>query len=609
MAEAPTSRTKVGTLDAPPAAKRDSRQIGHRYRCAACYEEGRTRTPVVICHHCGRALCMECAPRDHGPLGALLHHQELEAMRGRGQAAPLLGHPSLEAAHCEYCHHPVPRLIPWFLMGGLLSFLLIALLWGLDAEPALLIGLPLLLFTLWGAAGFTWRLLDSLRARHLFFPIESVPILEFVEEVVADGVLDGFYKEEIRPGMPRGKLVARIPLDTSMIKEVDHFAHQHNLKNEADLAALPASAGSIILERTHKILRPSPAWPEHGVRRWELSAPLAQWPLLWEGKGPEEKALEYRYEIDWLIPRLPFTFPCPVQVFAHFPQRSDRRTLELGFAIPSWLPKLGPQVKEIVLQRGDGLPAFKLLQTPGRPLTPQAPGEQRIADVPFDTDFVASVRLQFEEDLPQDEPAWLSGIAQVRFAKNFSGLELVAFYDAYGVQDEHFVTDWTTLATLHFEVNVVSVPYQGTSMEDDTLVLETTSVERDDAILRALGEAGRLIQIHESSFTPLSDLRRALPPSRDVMGHWPMWGEEGLSPAVFHVNIHPMEEGTQVRIQVEAPVSDTKYIPLRAKEIVARLREIVEQADRTVAGGRGSASRGGGGGSSLHSRLKKEGDE
>nr|MBA3530480.1 hypothetical protein [Ardenticatenales bacterium] len=594
MTETPTSRNQAGTTQGPPNGERLTLQTGHRHRCATCHEHGKAVKPAAMCHHCGRLFCSDCAPRVWGPLEGLFEYQETRGVRGRGRHHSLLGGRGLEAAHCEYCQHAVPRMIPWMTVGGALAILLVLLFRLGSVDPMIFIGLPLLVFVLWAFVGFAWRAVDKMMWQQLFFPVDAVPVLELEEEFVADGVLDGSYQETFRPEMPRGKIKVTVPLVPSMAADVNRFGHTHGLSEET-LAEIPASAGSIILEEVVKVMRPSPTWPEGKARRWELAAPIHQWPMLWQDTGESAKVMEFHYQIDWLIPRLPFTFSFPIQVLAHFPHRGNRETLELTFAVPGWMSVLGPMMKKVILEPGEGLPEFSLQDTGGRPLPSDSAGEVVIADVPFIDKREAHVRLHFATQPSQTEAAWLNGTVQVKFAETFSKLKMVAFYDPFGMHDRHFVPDTTTTATLHFRVNVASIPFEGKSVHLESIALQPAPAERDDSILQALGQATRLVKVHESSFEPLADSDTLLPPTRDIMGHWPMGSGDDLSLAVFHINIHPSEKSTHVRVQVEAPVTDPAALGSRAQEIAKQLQAIVVQADESFGGGDG----GGQGGSDL----------
>ena len=325
---------KNPTVTKNPSVNHMTLHIGDRYFCAICQDEGKPKEdwgePAHLCHHCGRSFCAECSPALSSFWHVFLQHQELKSMSGRGRRA-LPGQRRLEPAHCDECIHYAPRMIPWAFLGGgifFLSYLLLFFVPGLSAFP---LGLFMsFLWVLWMAWGLVWRSVDSWVRQKPYFAVDGGKPLLFLQEFLeADGVLDGQYTETFREGTPYGKLVANVPLDMSMIEELERFARTHRL-NDNKLAQIPAVAGSIVMENVKGVLNSDQVWPTTGARRWELAAPLPEWPFLWDmnSDAAEQTVGPFEYKILWR-----FWQPFPVQVQAHFPLRSDRRTLELLFTL------------------------------------------------------------------------------------------------------------------------------------------------------------------------------------------------------------------------------------------------------------------------------------
>ncbi len=303
---------------------------GERHRCSLCHEQGRAAAPAYLCHHCGRAYCAACAPRLSPLLRPFFAHQELKWYRGRGQQVQmgehLRGEDIFEAAHCPFCVHQSPRARRVLALLVLLTLMAMVVLYLLQFSLPWVLFVPLLAAVL-AAIALVGRAESSRAQQKLFFPLDaSRPRLELRERFEADGVLDaGGYVEHPHTDGPRGLLQVIVDLQPRMSAQLDAFQRAHNLR-DWEMEELPAVAGSVIVENVGRIREPDPPWPESNTRRWELAQPLPRWPMLWLGEGPATQTLEFRYQVFWRIPRLPFSFA--------FPFRCRRTSRNTGIGAP-----------------------------------------------------------------------------------------------------------------------------------------------------------------------------------------------------------------------------------------------------------------------------------
>lgn len=609
MAEAPTTKQNAPVQDVV-SRRAVTLHKGERYRCATCYmKHGTTVVPARMCHHCGRLFCAECAPKLPSLLRPLFQHQELKWMSGRGQRRRVAGERWLEAAHCDECVHYTPRLGPWLLLGAVAALLLLLLLWLFRADSLQTTLAPVALFVVWSVIGIVWRTMDARVRQRLFFPLTGKPYLRLEERFDAEAELNGVYTEKFNDESLQGSLRASIPLRAAMAQELDIFARAHSL-NDRQLEALPATGGSVVMENVFRmasqemrwsdqgarLVDPAPPWPQHGSRRWELAAPLPQWPLLWSGQGEAEKELRFPYKIDWWVPRMPFRFPFPVQVQAHFPERGERRTLTLEFVLTTWMHTLHPFIRQVQLRSTGDLPPFTLLPVQGRPLTPSNEGQVEIEDLNFGPDRTSRLQLRFEQAPPQDEPAWLEGTVLMFVPSALSGARIAGYFNAFGNPEGEIGISHKTMVRLRFRINLASLAYQRLSRHEEQFALSRVSAERDDAILDALSGATHLIRAHERVLAEplLGNGAGTYAPRREAMGRWPAMQEDDMSPIVYQVELTPEDSGTQVKIQVEAPVADDLLQKSRAEEYGRQLRELIEGVDRDFWGSEGR-SRGTGG--------------
>lgn len=564
-----------------PTVNHMTLHIGNRYFCAICQDKGEKKenwgTPLHICHHCGRAFCSNCAPT-LGSIGHFfLQHQELKWMQARGQRI-LPAQRRLEPAHCDECVHYAPRIVPWSFLGASIFSFLFLLLYYITPWDGPQLGLFMaLLWLLWIAWGITWHSIDSWLRQKLYFPVDGgMPLLLLQEFIEAEGVLDGEYKETFRLGTPYGSLVATVPLPISMIEELNRFADSHRL-SEDQLADINAVAGSIVMEGVGGILNTDQVWSQKGCRRWELAARLPEWPLLWDMKEDqlEQKVGPFEYKIRWDI-RTPF----PVQVQAHFPLRSDRRTVELFFTLTGSAPKWNPMLLKLVIKSGEKLPPFKLLPVQGRTILHKETNEIEVNELQFENN-TARLQLRFEEPPAEgDEPLWLTGTAKLLVpGKTMSGAKIEAYYNAFGNITDNPRTKIRSWINLNFKVNVAKVPYQRISEDLREFVLEHTSAERDDVIIKALGLETQLIQAHER-VQLLTYGVNALPPTREIVGRWPVEQDDDMLPVVYQLYLMPKEQYTQVQIRVEAPVHNDTLYDTQAPKYGKRLEQMIIQADQ-----------------------------
>ncbi len=587
MTEAPTTRNPE--MDGPtplPAVVQAVPFIGHRHRCTLCHEAGRANEPLYLCHHCGRPFCAECAPRLWGPLRFFFEHQDMKWWRGRGQHVSWLdrrfGHAALEAAHCPYHVHYTPRTLAWIALGMVVILLGVGLALT-EAGTTWIIALPLLAVLVPGGAlyYFAW---DSYQKSELFFPLDAAPpVLELREKFEADAVLDSDgYSERFREGMPRGLLEVTVPLEAVMAEEVDRFQSAYNLTNE-ELEQTPATAGTVVMEGVGRVRQPTPPWPTRNVRGWALAAPLPRWPLLWSRSGAPSQTLEYHYQIDWQIPRLPYQFAFPVQVQAHFPERGNRQTLELLFVLTGWMPRLNPYFERAILRRGRGLPPFALQPARGRAMAGALEQEVVVEDALFDpNDHIARVLLRLAEEPPLGEEAWLTGEMVAGFVDTFSGMTIDACYDAFGHRLQAPQIEMLSRARLHFRIDLGALPYQSTTHHRCVTTLRGASARRDDFVVRELERQTRVVHVHERVLERAlveADTRFRVP-IRDVMGHWPPAEGEEMGPVVFHLHMVPSAQHTRVQIQVELPETRTDPTHARAPAICAQLTSLLDRADR-----------------------------
>ncbi|MGB0384339.1 MAG: FYVE zinc finger domain-containing protein [Ardenticatenaceae bacterium] len=568
-----------------PSVSHMTLHTGDRYFCAICHDKGKNReeggTPAHLCHHCGRAFCSECAPT----LGLVGHfffqHQELKSMHGRGQRL-LPGQRRLEPAHCDECVHYAPRMIPWSFLGlGFVSVLFVVLYAFTGGQYATELATSIgLLWVLWVVWGLIWHSADSWVRQKLYFPVDGGKPLLFLQEFMeANGVLDGEYQETFAEGSPYGELVATVPLRISMIEELNRFADTHRL-SEDQLANIDAVAGSVVMEGVGGILKSEEVWPQEGARRWELAAPLPEWPLLWDMKEDqlEKKVPVPKYKIRWR-----FWLPFPVQVQAHFPLRSDRRTLELHLTLAGSGVKWKPFLLSLAMKRGDKLPGFKLLPVQGRSIQQESQDEIEVQNLEFENDR-ARVLLRFNEPVEEgNEALWLTGSAKLLVTSTtISGVKIKAFYNAFGNLVEKPRTKVLCWVDLNFKVNVAKVPYQRISEETRELVLEHTNAERDDAILKALGQETQLIQVDERVHRAqlLSYGANDLPPTREIVGRRPVDQDDDMLSVVYQMYLTPRETYTQVQIRVEGAVNTELLYETEAAEYAQRLEQIVRRADR-----------------------------
>ena len=575
---------KNPTVAKNPSVNHMTLHIGDRYFCAICQDEGKPKDtwgePAHICHHCGRSFCAKCSPALNGFWHFFLQHQELKWMHGRGQRL-LPGQRRLEPAHCDECIHYAPRIIPWAVLGAgifSLSYLVLSFVPGWNTAQ---LGLFMSLFwVLWVAWGIVWHSIDSWARQKPYFAVDGGKPLIFLQEFLeAEGVLDGEYKETFKEGTPYGKLVATVPLDMSMIDELDRFAQTHRL-SENKLAETQAIAGSIVMESVKGVLNADQVWPTEGCRRWELAAPLPDWPLLWDmnSEVTEQKVGPFEYNILWR-----FWMPFPVQLQAHFPLRSDRRTLELQFVLVGNGIGWKPMLLKLVMKAGENLPPFKLLPVQGRAILHEETNEIEVNELEF-KDGTARLQLRFDEPPAEgDIPLWITGASKLLVAgKTISGAKIKAYYNAFGNRVDKPRTKVLCWIDLNFKVNVAKVPYQRLSEAVSDFVLEHAHAERDDAVIKALGTETQLIQAHERVHRTqlLTYGVNSLPPTREIVGRWPVEREDDMLPVVYQLYLMPKENQTQVQIRVEAPVHNEELHKSQATEYARRLERIIRRTDK-----------------------------
>ncbi|MGH2542640.1 MAG: hypothetical protein ACRDIB_07580, partial [Ardenticatenaceae bacterium] len=301
--------------------------------------------------------------------------------------------------------------------------------------------------------------------------------------------------------------------------------------------------------------------------------------------GASVRTLSYHYAVDWRIPRsAPLQYAFPVQVQAYFPERGDRRTLELLFVLTGWMPTLNPFFQRLTLRQGPGMPAFSLLPVRGRPMMGGAPAttealsrdEIVVEDLAFEQNELARLLVRLDEELPASEEGWLHGEATVGFIGSFSGMKIEAFYDSYGHRVRPPRGDVISRAVLCFKIDVAALPYQSSSTASCECYLPGLSVERDDAIIQRLETATRVVYAHEQ----MRDLAippngSTLPPVRDITGHWLMDGSDPMAPVVYNVHLSPTHSHTKVAIRVETPVTSTEPHSTRAADICDQLTILI----------------------------------
>ncbi len=267
---------------------------------------------------------------------------------------------------------------------------------------------------------------------------------------------------------------------------------------------------------------------------------------------------------------------------AYFPQYGDRRTLELLFPLTGWMHRLSPFFQKATLQRGEGMPRFSLHPSQGRSLAGGSGEEVSVSDLRFgEDDHTARLLLHLEDEPPPQGQAWLTGEAVVGFVDVFSDIKIPALYDPFGHPVPEPRINKLSRATLHFRINVAALPYQSTSTTTCALTLRGISARRDDALLRALDRATRVVSVHEQLLDQLvlSDGTRLTVPTRNIMGHWPGDIGEALSPVVFHVHLLPAKSDTSLDIQVQAVDGDAAHGQARAEAICQQLKQLFQEAD------------------------------
>lgn len=546
-----------------------TRRWGNRYRCTTCYARGVERAPQYMCHHCGRLFCEECSSKLRPPWSWLFQHQELSALRARGARRWIGDAWWQEAAHCRECVHYVPRYPSWIGLMVLLAVGLILLLWATGAPQTLITFLPALLFIGGMGVAFAWRAWDGSSRQQRFFPADGEPpTIELEERIEADAVLDnGKYLETLRERSPSGFLRATVRITEEDRRQLEQYEQHHHL-TETTLSNIPVTAGAVVLEKVQRVVHNDMRWNERGdwlvhpdlpiwtgqrSRRWHFKAPLAQWSALWVPGNTEPKRFTSEYLIDWWVWRQPFKMAFPLQIRASFPEQGDRRSVVLEVALTGSVAHLNnPFIRQIVLQRGEGTPAFRLLPVQGQKMEGDSPDRVAVQDLKLNEQRVGIIQLQFEEPLDVRHPLWLNGIAIMgAVGGTLSQIEIKGYYDAFGRLSRPARQESRAIAILNFRLNLASLPYQTRTAAVEESTLAGVSAERDDDILEWLARETEIVYANEQvQPIPLNAPQKvAMPPIREVMGRW---RESSLAiPMVYRVKITPAPAGTTLKIEIE----------------------------------------------------------
>jgi hypothetical protein len=428
---------------------------------------------------------------------------------------------------------------------------------------------PALLFVAGMGIAFAWRTFDASSRQQRFFPADGEPpIIELEERIEADATLDnGKYMEVIRDRSPHGVVSAKVRITEEDRRQLEQYEHHHHL-SEATLSNIPVTAGAVVLENVQRVVHNDMRWNERGdwlvhpdlpawtgqrSRRWQLKAPLAQWSALWVPGNQELKQFAFPYLIDWWVWRQPFKMAFPVQIRAAFPEQGERRTVVLDVALAGSVGHLNnPFIRQIVLQRGEGLPPFRLLPVQGQKMEGDSPDRVAVQDLKLNEQRVGTIQLQFEEPLDVSRPVWLNGIAIMgAVGGTLSQMKIAGYYDAFGRLSRPTRQEVRCMAILNFRLNLVALPYQTRTSAVESLTLTGVSAERDDEIVEALAQETEVVYANEQvQPIPLNaPYKVALPPIREVMGRW---RDSTLAvPMVYRVKVTPTHAGTTIQIEVE----------------------------------------------------------
>lgn len=569
-----------------------TRRWGNRYRCTTCYARGVDRAPHYMCHHCGRLFCEECSSKLRPPLSWFFQHQELSALQARGARRWVGDAWWQEASHCRECVHYVPRYPSWILLMTGIAFLLILFLYLTGASTAIITVLPALVFVAGMGIAFAWRTWDATSRQQRFFPADGEPpIIELEERIEADATLDnGKYMEVLRDRSPSGFLRATVRITEEDRRQLEQYEHHLHL-TENTLSSVPVTAGAVVLEGIQRVAHndmrwnergewlvhpDTPAWTGQRSRRWQFKAPLAQWSALWVPNNTEPKVFSFEYLIDWWVWRQTFKMPFPVQIRASFPEQGDRRTVVLEVALTGSVAHLGnPFIRQIMLQRGEGLPSFRLLPVQGQKMEGDSPDRVAIQDLKLNENRVGLIQLQFDEPVDVSRPVWLNGIAMMgAVGSTLSQMEIKGYYDAFGRLSRPTRQEVRAVAILNFRLNLASLPYQTRTAAIEETTLTGISAERDDEIVEYLERETEVVYANEQvQPIPLNAPQKiALPPIREVLGRW---HDSTLAvPLVYRVKITPTPSGTIVKIEVEQSDDGT---PTRAATPKTVAKEIKDQ--------------------------------
>ncbi len=600
--------TNTGTTRITPPIeatheRRITRRWGNRYHCTTCAARGIEKEPQFMCHHCGRLYCEECAPATQG-FGALFQHQELSALKARGVRRRVLDIWWPEAAHCSECVHYVPRYPLWMALWGVIAVGAAALLFLQGAGAGAITVIPIMILLTGLAVAWLWRWWDANYRQDRFFPIDGEPpIIEVDERMEAEAVLDGGkYTEALREGSPYGKVAATVRITDEDRRQLDTYEH-HNHLTEYQLSQIPVTAGAVVMENVVRVTHPDmrwsaqgewmahpdiPAWGGQRSRRCQFTAPLAQWAALWVQGSNEPKRFEFTYLIDWWVPRNPFRWAFPVQVQAHFPEQSDRRTLVLDVVLTNSISHFThPYIRQVTLKAGEGMPPFRLLPAEGQTMESDSQDTLTITDLRLNDQRRGTLQLRFDQPLDVSTPVWLTGTATVgTVGATFSLMEMKAYFDAFGRKARPTRTEIRSHALLDFRLNLSALPYQQRAHATVDFTLSGADAERDDVLCDYLSETTEVVYLNEQAQPiPINATHRvALPPIREVIGRFPNREDRLGIPLAYTVKLTPHHNETSVHIEVEMTDSgdpSSRDLPQQqADALVTRLRAAAKPAVR-----------------------------